>query len=334
MVQRTCLIPDCENSSRARGWCQKHYDAWYKHGDPLHQRVLARDQNCTVDECENKIHARGLCSKHYERWLARGTTELEKKTPQTRTIKQEVIERPDFCELLSCSRRHYARGLCGPHYGRWMRTGDVKEHTPVKEWRTGCEVIWCNRRHRSKGLCGMHYGRMRASGTLEAGAYRRTFEQVFEGKLSRQGDCLVWTGLRNPQGYGQVSWRGKTLSAHRFMWEKHNGPIPEGIEIDHICHNPPCVELKHIRLATRKENARYRWGAMPNNASGIRGVTYHPTSGKWRSRVSADGKIYSLGLFVDPAEAGRIAAIKRLELGFPQSDHDRQLIDGTFKYAA
>lgn len=336
MANRTCLIQDCENPSRARGWCQKHYDAWYRHGDPLYQRVLRRDQRCSADGCRNSVHARSLCSKHYERLLTNGTTELIANRSKTLTTRSEIIETPGLCELNSCDSKHYSRGLCVAHYERWRRSGNVDEHIPVKKWRSTCEVPECERKHRSKGLCGLHYNRLRATGTTEANPKKLTAGMSVDQKLdhnivSKKG-CLIWVGVTDHQGYGRITIDGRTRMAHRVFWEQLKGPIPGDLEIDHICHTPACVKVSHLRLATRQQNARHRQGAQPTNKSGIRGVSWHPASERWRARVNTNGKIHNLGLFDDPFEAGRVAALKRLELGFPQSDHDRHLIDGTFRY--
>lgn len=335
MVQRTCLIPECANPSRARGWCQKHYDAWYKHGDPLHKRVLKRDQTCHAPDCQRKIHARQWCSMHYGRWLATRSIELPEIRPVAKISKDPKGQR--LCGIEGCGRKHDARGLCVGHYRRWKLYGDPMSDVPLGEVTKKprfCEVLGCGRKHRSKGLCGMHYNRMRANGTLESQPYRKTFEEKMRWNTKEESSCVIWIGVRNVQGYGQTNANGRGISAHRYVWEHHNGKIPEGLEIDHICHNVSCVNIEHLRVVTRQQNAQYRQGAMPGNRSGIRGVTYHPGSGKWRARVSHNKKMYNLGLFEDRYEAGKVAALMRQELGFPLSDHDRQLIDGTFRLAA
>lgn len=69
-------------------------------------------------------------------------------------------------------------------------------------------------------------------------------------------DCLEWTLSRDADGYGQVSRGGRTQRAHRYMWEQVNGPIPTGMVLLHICDNPPCIRLDHLRLGTQAENVR------------------------------------------------------------------------------
>jgi hypothetical protein len=43
---------------------------------------------------------------------------------------------------------------------------------------------------------------------------------------------------------------------HRLVWEQAHGPIPEGMVVMHICDNPPCYNLEHLRLGTQDENIR------------------------------------------------------------------------------
>jgi hypothetical protein len=55
-------------------------------------------------------------------------------------------------------------------------------------------------------------------------------------------------------GYGKF-WRdGKTVSAHRVAYELFVGPIPAGMQIDHLCRNRLCVRPEHLQLATVREN--------------------------------------------------------------------------------
>jgi hypothetical protein len=66
--------------------------------------------------------------------------------------------------------------------------------------------------------------------------------------------CLVWTATCDHNGYGKIHIDGKMKKAHRIAWAEVNGPIPAGLVVLHKCDNPPCVELDHLQLGTRKEN--------------------------------------------------------------------------------
>ena len=59
--------------------------------------------------------------------------------------------------------------------------------------------------------------------------------------------CLVWTLALSPKGYARFNpVRGKTVQAHRYVYEQLVGPIPDGYDIDHLCRNRGCINFKHL----------------------------------------------------------------------------------------
>ena len=56
--------------------------------------------------------------------------------------------------------------------------------------------------------------------------------------------CLITGGTLNSGGYGP----------HRHRWEREHGPVPDGLDLDHLCRNRWCVNVAHLELVTRQEN--------------------------------------------------------------------------------
>ena len=66
----------------------------------------------------------------------------------------------------------------------------------------------------------------------------------------------MWTGAKNTKGYGNVGIEGKVRSVHRVAYEEIMGPIPAGLELDHLCRNRACYNPEHLEPVTHTENMR------------------------------------------------------------------------------
>jgi hypothetical protein len=66
--------------------------------------------------------------------------------------------------------------------------------------------------------------------------------------------CWLWTGYTLPAGHGQVSRGGRMRLAHRVAYEHWVGPIPEGMNLNHQCDTPSCINPAHLRVGTQAEN--------------------------------------------------------------------------------
>jgi hypothetical protein len=65
--------------------------------------------------------------------------------------------------------------------------------------------------------------------------------------------CWLWTGS-DSFGYGYFSVGHKRCRAHRVSYEMFRGPIPAGLQLDHLCRVRCCVNPSHLRACTQREN--------------------------------------------------------------------------------
>lgn len=116
--------------------------------------------------------------------------------------------------------------------------------------------------------------------------------------------CHVWIGGRMPTGYGGF-WDGSRVQyAHRISYVMSTPgmeSIPAGMQVDHLCHNRPCVRYGHLRLASPVENGQNRSGAQCNSTSGHLGVQWK--ANRWRARITIEGREIHLGRFTDIEDA-------------------------------
>lgn len=66
--------------------------------------------------------------------------------------------------------------------------------------------------------------------------------------------CCEWQAYKKDTGYGLVRVGGRTMQAHRASYECLVGPIPSGMEIDHLCRNRSCINPRHLEPVTKREN--------------------------------------------------------------------------------
>lgn len=67
--------------------------------------------------------------------------------------------------------------------------------------------------------------------------------------------CWNWGAATFSNGYGVMSRDGHA-TAHRWMYEREVGPIPEGMHVHHRCENKRCVNPEHLELMTPEEHGR------------------------------------------------------------------------------
>lgn len=89
------------------------------------------------------------------------------------------------------------------------------------------------------------------------GPKRQDPDVLFWRHVIRRGDdeCWGWIGAKHPFGYGCFEhWRLKATLAHRISYMLLVGPIPEGLELDHLCRNTECTNPRHLEPVLPKVN--------------------------------------------------------------------------------
>ena len=114
---------------------------------------------------------------------------------------------------------------------------------------------------------------------------------VFLETLRVDPETLCWTLTErkpNGNGYFLLPVNGKRTMVHQLTYRAYVGPIPEGREIDHLCHNPPCCNPDHLEAVTHQENIRRGWAritACPAGHEYTLENTYRSPKGERRCRL-------------------------------------------------
>ena len=178
------------------------------------------------------------------------------------------------CDFEGCGRGHYARGWCKSHYAQWTRRGE------------------------------------KASALTPLRAIAYSPAESLRVHSNPEGGCLTWAGSRNGAGYGQMTVAGTPRLAHRVAWEQANGEIPDGMWVDHSCHNRACVLPAHLRLATPAQNGANRGRPTASRTHPLpRNIFLE--GGKFRVSITRGGVRHNFGKFDSLDEATRAAEKQR-----------------------
>lgn len=227
-----------------------------------------------------------------------------------------------ICSIDGCEKKHTARGYCPMHYSRLKRTGKTGGPGEITWTISPCSVDGCEVKAHAKGYCANHYQLWHSNGDPLLKIKGNPAES-FRKRTQRRGDCVEWTGNVDSAGYGIVWVDGRRAFAHRWSYSHFIEPIPEGMFIDHMCHNTSCVKPTHLRLATPKQNVENPSGLRRDNASGYRGVHWDKRAEKWVAEVWHLGKKLRVGSFVDIETANSAVVDARNNL-FTHNIIDRQ----------
>ena len=132
----------------------------------------------------------------------------------------DLLERYDVpqgtCSVDECERPRFGRGWCRTHYLRWYRTGTA-DRPPL--WTSDPPDV------------------------------------RFWNHVDKTATCWLWTSEIN-KGYGRLTINAKHVLAHRFAYELLIGPIPDGLELDHLCRVRHCVNPEHLEPVTTSVNVQ------------------------------------------------------------------------------
>lgn len=77
----------------------------------------------------------------------------------------------------------------------------------------------------------------------------------FWDKVEKTDGCWIWHGAKTANGYGVFNTGEKrNCLAHRYAYEATHGPIPEGMQLDHLCRTRPCVRPDHLEVVDNRTN--------------------------------------------------------------------------------
>lgn len=148
-----------------------------------------------------------------------------------------------------CDEPAYIRGWCVKHHSRWRRHGDPLAYMP----------------------------------------HLPSPEEKFAAshEVAASG-CWLWTGRLNKDGYGALAAAGQRWPAHVWSYIRFAGPVPDGLEIDHVCHSRDktcpgnecihrrCVNPDHLEAVTHRENVRRGVGPAAAKAAQVTCIRNHP----------------------------------------------------------
>ena len=139
----------------------------------------------------------------------------------------------------------------------------------------------------------------------ETGALTNKFDR---GTRAKVGEIA---GFENKlTGYLVLGINGNKYLVHRVCFLHYYGHLPQ--MIDHKDNNAMNNEISNLRKCTKKQNA-FNSKAPTTNTSGIKGVSLHKETGKWKARIMIDSKAIHVGSFNDIEDAKKAVESARIK---------------------
>lgn len=93
-----------------------------------------------------------------------------------------------------------------------------------------------------------------------AGTSEDRLRRTLATRVRQDGECIRFTGAHDKSGYGRISYHGENRLAHVLAYEMAHGPVPEGLDIDHVyqagCRFRDCIRTDHLEAVTTAENCQ------------------------------------------------------------------------------
>ena len=134
--------------------------------------------------------------------------------------------------------------------------------------RNYCTVNECDRVVEGFGLCRTHYARYKRTGVVPTTPIRpSTDAERFWQKVNKTDGCWLWTGATSSEGRYGTATLNKTLQpAHRVAYQLVVGPIPDGLDLDHLCRRTLCVRPDHLEPVDHRTNVLRGTSKQAQNA--------------------------------------------------------------------
>jgi hypothetical protein len=191
----------------------------------------------------------------------------------------------------------------------------------------GCKHSGCDTaKVKALGYCSAHYSRVSSGKDMDPPVRKKSASdsERFWEKVEKTETCWNWTAS-SVRGYGVFRIGGRTSVAHRISYVWAKGEIPEGAQLDHMCHNRSCVNPAHLRFADHILNGQNRSTSNSNSKSGVRGVYWCNTYGHWIAKAMINRKPHHIGIFHDLDMAAKAVAEWRSE-NMPYSLMDKRKV--------